>query len=94
MDHGFHRAASDQRTGNAVNPMGFVIMIVGLMLVWMGFTGNQAAIFAVISGKAPAVQNTPTINPFNIPGMLGQLANNLNATTTAPTASTPSPVAV
>lgn len=71
--------------------MGFVVMIIGLMLVWIGYTGNQSAIFAVISGKAPAVQDAPTVNPFNIPGMLGQIANSLSATnqtTTAPSAPT------
>jgi hypothetical protein len=70
-----------------MNPMGFVIMIVGLMLVWIGYSGNQSAIFAVISGKAPAVKSGGTYNPATvIPGIITNLFNATTVTPTAPQA--------
>lgn len=63
--------------------MGFVVMIVGLMLVWIGYTGNQSAIWAVVTGTKPA--DTPaTYNPFTLLPPPFNLLNTTNQTSATP----------
>lgn len=57
--------------------MGFVVIVVGLIMVYVGITGSQHTLMATLKGSANPVQSGKAINP------LGS-----NATTAPPPPST------
>lgn len=43
--------------------LGFVIIVIGLIMVWVGITGDQHNLMAVITGNTTPVASGQSINP-------------------------------
>jgi hypothetical protein len=66
--------------------LGFVIIIIGLIMVYVGITGNQHNLMATITGStSPAASG----QPINLPGTSSTASSNSTnaATQTQPTTS-------
>lgn len=61
--------------------MGFVIIIIGLIMVYVGITGNQHNLMAVITGKSSGVPAGRAINPagINAPPLKTKAASKSNS---------------
>lgn len=51
--------------------MGIVIIIIGLILVWVGITGDQHNLMAALTGKTTTVPSGQPINPAGSAGTSG-----------------------